>query len=238
MSDTKNDYPEHGGWELFKQGKFNDAIDAYTRGLVLRTNASTYNNRSLAFLELGEFDRAIVDLEASDKLSIETNSRSHHALDWIAVIKWMSGRKREAAEDWRAISKMPRRDFKYGDAAGDIEIGLHLWFASCFPEFGDYAKDAELYLRRQSKLTAARSFPGPLAGFVLGETSEDTIKKIAGYPVPAKGFCMSYFYFGMMESRRGKTELFQHRMQQSIDFGAIRMLEPEFYLAKFLLTKR
>ncbi len=54
------------GNEAFRRGAFEEAVDAYTRALAagdldLEALAVTYNNRGVAYNELGDFDRAIAD---------------------------------------------------------------------------------------------------------------------------------------------------------------------------------
>jgi Flp pilus assembly protein TadD len=76
------------GNALFREGKYEAAVEAYTRAIMsgelgADALAVTFNNRGVAYGELGDFDRAILDynealgLRADDPTSIR-NLRVGH----------------------------------------------------------------------------------------------------------------------------------------------------------------
>jgi len=232
-----DEYPEYLGWELFKQGKNLEAIDAYTRGLAKRKDCATYNNRSLAYWTIGDFDSAMSDLRTSDELSMKDFGRSDYNLNRIGAITWIAGNHLKAAEIWSDVIRMhSKNEFSKGDAAGDIGCGLHLWFASCFQEAAEFRKISLQFLRKKAKTKAIRSFPGPMAGYILGQTHEDAILEAAKYPVPARGFCIGYFYIAMMAKLKGDDNRFRELLSKAVEYGKARMLEREYYLANHLLS--
>src|SRR5262245_46820853 len=54
------------GTAAYKENRFQDAVDAFTRAIIsgqlsVEALAVTFNNRGVAYGELGDFDRAILD---------------------------------------------------------------------------------------------------------------------------------------------------------------------------------
>lgn len=96
MSDfsTANSEKEQGN-EYFKQKKFNEAIDCYSRSIALSPNAVAFANRAMAFLKIKRYREAEVDCTEAlnlDDRYIKAYSRRATARKQLGMIK-------EAKED-------------------------------------------------------------------------------------------------------------------------------------------
>jgi tetratricopeptide (TPR) repeat protein len=83
------------GNEFFKQKKFNEAIDCYSRSIALSPNAVTYANRAMAYLKIKRYREAEVDCTEAlnlDDRYIKAYSRRATARKELGMIK-------EAKED-------------------------------------------------------------------------------------------------------------------------------------------
>lgn len=62
-------YAKHAN-NLYKQGKYEEALPFYTRVVELAPNVpETYGNRGLVYLQLNEFEKAIADFDRANRLS-------------------------------------------------------------------------------------------------------------------------------------------------------------------------
>jgi tetratricopeptide (TPR) repeat protein len=106
----------------FKEGKYDDAVQAYTRAIIsgqlgAEALAVTFNNRGVAYGELGDFDRAIIDynealgLRPDDATSIR-NLRVGHVKRGVAEANL--GEKDKAVADFtKAIELDPSHFLAY-----------------------------------------------------------------------------------------------------------------------------
>jgi Flp pilus assembly protein TadD len=106
----------------FKEGKYDDAVQAYTRAIISGTLspealAVTFNNRGVAYGELGDFDRAILDynealgLRPEDTTSMR-NLRVGHVKRGVAAANL--GEQEQAIADFtKAIELDPSHFLAY-----------------------------------------------------------------------------------------------------------------------------
>ena len=66
---------ETKGNKFYHEGKYEDAVKAYTEGLAKKANYSLYYNRGASFFKLGQYDKALSDFENSATYS---NSEEGH----------------------------------------------------------------------------------------------------------------------------------------------------------------
>ena len=106
----------------FKDGKYDEAVQAYTRAIIsgqlgAEALAVTFNNRGVAYGELGDFDRAIIDynealgLRPDDPTSIR-NLRVGHVKRGVAAANL--GESEKAVADFtKAIELDPSHFLAY-----------------------------------------------------------------------------------------------------------------------------
>src|SRR5262249_45982368 len=137
-------------------------------------------------------------------------------------------------------------DCRFADAGLGIILPLLLLFASTVkPDLFSKTKAEGLLLRRAND-PRARTWPGPLAKFVLEQMDESQLRNECAYPMDdeaALRHMRADFYIGVVEYRRGNQYGFLQKMQQASrltweDFDAsrdrflARIWREEFFLAR------
>jgi len=114
------------GWRLFQQGKFDDALEAFTAALEADPdNMHAHNGRGWALLNTGNFEDARVEFQTC----LDHNPKDPAPLNGMAVILKNEGKIDEAIELWK----------KMQDAAPGANAGA--WgLAMTYFEQGDYEK--------------------------------------------------------------------------------------------------
>ncbi|HMR33740.1 MAG TPA: tetratricopeptide repeat protein [Geminicoccaceae bacterium] len=123
----------------FKEGRYDEAVQAYTRAIIsgqlgAEALAVTFNNRGVAYGELGDFDRAIIDynealgLRPDDATSIR-NLRVGHVKRGVSEAN-LGERDKALADFTKAIELDPSHYLAYlrrgqlrGDA-GDLDAAI------------------------------------------------------------------------------------------------------------------
>ncbi len=110
FGDSAEDW-NNKGRQLAKPGKYEEAIDAYTRAIELDPKfAGAYNNRANNYFRLGKYEQAIIDytktIELQPKLSISyaNRGRCYEKL----------GKSQKAINDYKTAAKMgfePAQDY-------------------------------------------------------------------------------------------------------------------------------
>jgi 2,3-bisphosphoglycerate-dependent phosphoglycerate mutase len=114
--------------KLLQDGRYREAIEAYTRRLRREQSASNYAYRAEAYFNLKYYDTALADFHAANAAAIYT---SDHYLERIGVVNWLAGRYNTAAGTWfDLVLTTERGKIQYTDGAGGVEPGCLLWFAA------------------------------------------------------------------------------------------------------------
>ena len=123
----------------FKEGRYDEAVQAYTRAIIsgqlgAEALAVTFNNRGVAYGELGDFDRAIIDynealgLRPDDATSIR-NLRVGHVKRGVAEAN-LGDRDKALADFTKAIELDPSHYLAYlrrgqlRSDAGDFDAAI------------------------------------------------------------------------------------------------------------------
>jgi hypothetical protein len=89
---------------------------------------------------------------------------------FLAGALWLAESRDEGANLWRdRVKGISSGSRPYADISGGIADGLLLWFAGVSLQRSELVSDAMAFLKKAAKRAAARSMPGPLASYVLGE---------------------------------------------------------------------
>src|SRR5215207_9506696 len=87
-------------WELIEDGRYEQAVAAYTAALRERESSFNYCNRGIAHLNQGLLDRALLDFEAAERCRPANMARSDGYQQWIGTTHWLGGAERRAAQIW------------------------------------------------------------------------------------------------------------------------------------------
>ena len=77
----------------WKLGRYDEAIEAYTRQLRRRKSPQNFNVRAIAYLSLGRYDEAIADFQAADNVAVYTCDYPGQAIGvtrigWLGESRW------------------------------------------------------------------------------------------------------------------------------------------------------
>jgi hypothetical protein len=155
-------------YQLIVDGKYQDAIEVYSRLFERTKEAPHSRNRATAQLCLDDASGALASIKAAQALQ-EPRFRGDHDNAWEGVCHWYLDRPAAAVAAWQAGLDAP-----YTDAAGGVELPALLVYAAV--RLGDeaLARQAEGVLDERVR-EQPRAWPGPLAPFLLGAMSESAL---------------------------------------------------------------
>ena len=177
--------------------------------------------RGLALLELGRFaDAAAVFEEA------EGAQESGTMLELAGAARWLAGERQVAAERWIAAL-----DAGHDGPAGAVKAPALLLYAGLRIPDERYLLRGKRLLGKLWKPKLARVWPGPVAGFLLGEVEEQPFLE-DGYEDPdleARRLSGAHFWAGVKEQDPEKARA---HFQESAAIEGASALEVEHHLAK------
>ena len=177
--------------------------------------------RALALLELGRHpDAASVFEEA------EGAQESGTMLELAGAAWWLAGERQAAAERW--ISAL---DAAHDGPAGAVKPPALLLYAGLRIPDERYVLRGKRLLGKLWKPKLARVWPGPVAGFLLGEVEEQPFLE-DGYEDPdleARRLSGAHFWAGVKEQDPKKARA---HFQESAAIEGASALEVEHHLAK------
>jgi Tetratricopeptide repeat len=223
-------------WNLIVEGLYNEAVIAFTKRLRRDKSGPNYCNRGIAYLNLGEYDKALADFQAADENSEYT---SDGYLQSVGVAHWLAGRESDAVATWRdLVLAVERGKIQYTDGAGGVESACLLWFADVRLGQDDLLDVARRLLTKKVNTRTGRNWsisdwPGPIAKFLLGKLVEERLKaKIIDVPIAREcELCQAEFYIGVRALQLGNGVAAKKALRRAAQLDAAKC-ENEYYLAK------
>lgn len=220
-------------WDQLKNGKYSDAVVGFSEEIQSSPSEGAYNNRGMAHLHLGNYDKALADFQQADLLSSATlNTVCDGAMSGVAL--WMGGREQEAMATWlTGVGASLAGKVRYGDAAGGVTIGNLLFFAGVRLASKDAVTSATRLLRKRLRTKQSTAWPGPVSRYLLGIVSEsDMLAVVSSVPIlRERHLCQAHFYLGVHALSVGDQVTYFEAMQKAYKFGKVAKLEAEYYLA-------
>jgi len=208
-----------------KQGLHSAAYEAFTADIIKEPNrAPHYMNRGLCLLNMGRVEDALNDFREYIRLRSQSSAGYNRA----GVALWLMGRMEEAIDIWRKAI-----DTKYRDAAGGVEIPALLFFAATRRSEQTLQAEAMKLLQTKWSPHLAKTWPGPIAGFLIGKMDEETFLVRQTYLDPvleSRRLCRAHFWVGVSYLGRGDAQTWKYHLQQAVP--SRQLLESEYYLAK------
>lgn len=170
--------------QLFKSRQFGEAVDAYRRQLREGPEDEWANTEGLAhaLMAAGEFAEAIPYLDKVSKYASSLHPGALGRQEELSVCHWMIGDRDGALRIIKDLV-VAVRDGKIGytDISGGVPYGLIL----CYMAITMGSKsDVDLAMKYLKKLTTRiwiKSWPGPVAKFLLGGiTFGEALKEASG----------------------------------------------------------
>jgi hypothetical protein len=177
--------------------------------------------RGLALLELARFPEAARVFEEA-----EGAQESGTMLEFAGAASWLAGERQAAAERWIAAL-----DAGHDGPAGAVKSPALLLYAGLRIPDERYVLRGKRLLGKLWKPKLARVWPGPVAGFLLGEVEEQPFLE-DGYEDPdleVRRLTGAHFWAGVLAQDPKQARA---HFQQSAAIESASALEVEHHLAK------
>lgn len=218
---------EKSVWDLIVENQFEWAcIKADEEYSLAPIDISPLRNKVLALLNLGKYEEVIkLSLFLINARKGETDSDFVFA----GIAHWFLKQHTEALNLWRKA-----KDTKYRDAAGGVDIPLLLLFAAVKLQEANLEKEAVSLLKKRAKSKRMVNWPGPLANYMLGETSEETLLGLINTQpsLKARQTCQAKFYIALKKLMSHDEEGYYQLLRECVSLDPVSRLEQEYYIAK------
>jgi hypothetical protein len=217
-------YFSSGQWELARRAMTAEMAKSGVAAPLL-------SNRGICSLALGEVDVALRDFQRA----CEVRPGASADAIMVGVANWWAGCYERAVEAWESALTS-----KWVDAAGGVEAPAFLLFAArrrkgIFPEERSLALLRDRWEPRLSKI-----WPGPIAGFLLGEMDLDTFLVRQTFIDPIleeRRLCKAHFWVAtslLSQARSDRSDRYGDHLRSSAKPSQqnVACIEDEFWLAR------
>ena len=169
------DHQSNDPWHLISAHQYEKALAAYDAILAAGENyPAIVANRAIALLCLGRLSEALEGFATANDIARQDRGAPKSApyLSAMGTVLWLMGHRSVAKELYRSAADGIRYGtIGYADASGGVGEGLLLWYAGITTKDRNTTEHALDYLTRLAKKSRIKSWPGPLAQFVLERQS-------------------------------------------------------------------
>jgi hypothetical protein len=236
-------------WTAFEEEEFELALALIDKSRHSWSRRDWRNNgaRGSALMCLHRFADAAKEFSLANELAAEDAPINSHLAfgEKEGAALWLSENWEIAAAKWKEIvDAMISGKKTMGDSAGGVGPCMLLWFAGQTLKDTKLSELAKKHLRKLSKSSKIKVWPGPLAAIALGTKSADFIfqeycetkgikhsvdKQAEGY-LDRRQLSQLFFYWGFECKERGDSERFISLMAAS--YSQKVWQEPEWFLAR------
>lgn len=239
---------EANPWEMVLAHRFDEAASLYE--VKLRASpgdCGLLSAHGTAMLGMGNLSAALDDfMRANANWQGRCQGDSHPYLLDVGMVFWLLGKVREGVAAFKtAVDGILDGSIGYGDLAGGVSQGLLLWYAGITAPDAGASEHALKYLRKLAGKSRIQYWPGPLALFALGESSEEEVlQKACGVGqldaaeeeanknlLKRRHLVNSLFYFGVRQRVNGSEEQCRQWMRRCFALEN-PIVECEWYLAR------
>jgi tetratricopeptide (TPR) repeat protein len=234
-------------------GRYDEALQIYDRlrpGLTAE-DWREISARGTALMCLRRYEEAEQEIRLANQLaSQEGKGSSQPYLDKLGAVLWLLGKKDEAAQTWLSeVDVIFTRKIAYTDISGGVGPVMRLWFAGTTLARSELVERSVTLARRLSKSLRIRSWPGPMAHFVLGKGKfvnvietrfgfveiDDLLEGAKNDRLYRRELCQAFFYWSVAERQDGNNEFAYRLLKSSVDLDT--PIEAEWFLARGLLNQ-
>jgi tetratricopeptide (TPR) repeat protein len=155
-------------WESMRAGRTENALTAMREQIALLASPSHIMELGVAYLWLGDYSAAFEHFQSAND---QNPKRASTYYGMAGVAKWCQDEPDVAIQQWR-----DGLDCEYSDWAA-VTLPLLLYFAALAQPKLILISEVEYLLRCRVEDPRARTWPGPLAHFVVGQIDETTLRR-------------------------------------------------------------
>ena len=159
---------------LISEHRYEEAVQQYGKQLEKESeDAALWADYSKALLCLGRFPEALEGYQRACDLAWKHSKFGEHPyMRDLGTVQWLLGDRTAAIKTVEAsVDGVLNGTIKYADQTGGASQGLLLWYMGITTIDEVITTHAENYLRRLAKKSIIKSWPGPVALYVLGDIS-------------------------------------------------------------------
>lgn len=237
--------------DLLTAHRYTEAIDAYRARLQSEPEHwPSIDGLASALQASGAYAEALPLLERVDAYERRLPGSPGRKVD-MACLYWCLDEHVQAKQFIRAaVDGILDRSIEFADLAGGVQQGALLYFMGIATQDADATKFALSYLRKLSRKSRIKYWPGPVALYLLDQIDIEALLIAAcGQSNPAEAsravekdillrrqLCVALFYVGIRRRAQGHEAECLTWLQACV---ALRnpLVEPEWYLAKYEIEK-
>lgn len=231
-------------WQLMTKGRFKEAAEAYTPKADTG-DLPSLANRALAFLNLGDVDRALADaIRWEQEHPRQRLDPADGGLCTIGMLYWLKGNGSTALAAWdEAVTGLLFGRITFSDASGGVGAAALLWFgAGPSADRAPLRNKALTLIKKRLKTKRGNDWPGPVGMYLIGNMSGALLRSVAQAgeheKIAARQLCVADFYLGVKALEESDAERGEQLLAESVALGAKSLIEEEYYLARYELTRR
>lgn len=234
-------------WSLLMSGRYDEALQIYDR---LRPSFTAEDWREIsargtALMCLRQYEGAEQEIRLANQLGSQ-----QPYLNKLGAAQWLLGKKDEAAHTWLSeVDGIFARKIAYTDFSGGVGPVMLLWFAGTALARSQLIERSVALARRLSKSSRIRSWPGPMAHFVLGKCKfvnvvetrfgfveiDDLLEAAKNDRLYRRELCQAFFYWSVAERQDSNNEFAYRLLKSSANLDT--PIEAEWFLARGLLDQ-
>jgi hypothetical protein len=217
---------------------------------ALRSYPSNYYSLGAVYMWSGDYRSALAHFDEQIRAALPLNAPADSTFGMAGAAAWCLGDEKLAIEYWRSGTTS-----KYAVAGANTRTELLLYVASLLEPATFPVESAEQLLVKKVSHWRVKNWPGPIAQYVLGITSEQEVRQEAVYREgdPAEPNTRSWqfdFYNLLTTAASAGKEMraLQSGLQNLVNVKGSEYLAgiglfyflrvEEFYLARHWLSKR
>jgi len=229
-------------WPLVKDGRYAEAVDAYTAALAKRVNGLDLRNRSTAYVLMARYEEAFNDIETAESLDPPRIGGGFHGDGGqirLGVIEWLSGKHKEAGDRWLLIGEaLAKNRVTYTDASGGLGTASILRFGAARLARSDLRAVADRLIKKLLKRPTYRSWPLPIGAIYADKISpEDLLASVSDTPIlRERELCQAHFALAVRELERSNRQEYLRQMTIAAS-SSNAILEDEFFLGQYEIRR-
>jgi tetratricopeptide (TPR) repeat protein len=233
--------------DLLEAHRFSESIAAYQERIQVNANDwSATAGLARALRAVGDYENALPLFQRVDKHERSRLAGRPGRREDLSILHWMLGDRAQAIALMRGlVDGVLDGSIEFGDLAGGVKQGLLLYYMGVTAKDPSTTEKAVNYLRVLSKKSRIKTWPGPVALYLLGMTSfEDVLAAGTGKTdmtiartvseqdlLVRRNLCVALFHDAVQRRVRGDESGCMERMKECCSL-LDPLVESEWYLAR------